>query len=76
VSAVIGTVAAAIDLLGALLTEAQKISAIIQTQTAAGASTLTAQQWSAITGDDDSSEAALAEAITSLKAAGAQPPPP
>jgi len=62
-------VSAAIDLLLELITNAQKIGAIIQTAQAAGSTTLTADQWSQIVGADDSAEAALTAAIAKAKAA-------
>lgn len=65
-----GTVTAAVDLLVALLSNAQKISQLIQAAQAAGQSTLTADQWAQITGADDSAEADLAAAIAAAKAAG------
>jgi hypothetical protein len=63
-------VSAAIDLLVALISNAQQISQLIQTAQASGATTLTAAQWATITGDDDSAEAALTAAIAAAKAAG------
>ena len=63
-------VSAAIDLLVALISNAQQISQLIQTAQATGATTLTAAQWATITGNDDSAEAALAAAIAAAKAAG------
>ena len=67
-----GTVAvsAAVDLLVALLTNAQQISQIIQEAQAAGQTQLTAAQWAIITGTDTSAEAALTAAIAKAKAAG------
>jgi hypothetical protein len=69
-AAVIAEVSAAIDLLVELIEQAQKISLIVQTQQAAGLTTLTADQWASIVGDDDSAEAALTQAIAAAKAAG------
>lgn len=63
-------VAAAVDLLVALLQNAQSISQLIQAAQAAGQTELTAEQWATITGNDDSAEAALAAAIIAAKAAG------
>lgn len=63
-------VAAAVDLLVALLQNAQSISQLIQAAQAAGQTELTAEQWATITGNDDSAEAALAAAIITAKAAG------
>jgi hypothetical protein len=63
-------VSAAVDLLVALLTNAQAISQIIQEAQASGSDVLTAEQWAVITGNDDSAEAALTAAIATAKAAG------
>jgi hypothetical protein len=63
-------VSAAVDLLVALLTNAQAISQIIQEAQASGATTLTAAQWATITGNDDSAEAELTAAIAAAKAQG------
>jgi len=63
-------VSAAVDLLVALLQNAQGISLIIQEAQAAGQVTLTAAQWAIIVGNDDSAEAALSAAIAAAKAAG------
>lgn len=63
-------ISVAVDLLVELITQAQRISALIQAQTAAGASTLTADQWATITGSDDSAENALNAAIAAAKASG------
>jgi hypothetical protein len=63
-------VSAAIDLLVALISNAQQISQLIQTAQAAGQTDLTAEQWSSIVGADNSAEAALAAAIAAAKAAG------
>lgn len=67
-----GTVAvsAAIDLLLALINNAQQISQIIQTANANGQTMLTPEQWAVIVGNDDSAEAALNAAIIAAKAAG------
>jgi hypothetical protein len=67
-----GTVAvsAAIDLLVALLNNAQNIGQIIQTAQANGQTKLTPEQWASITGADDSAEANLTAAIAAAKAAG------
>lgn len=65
-----GTVAAAVDLIVELLSQAQKISQLIQTAQAAGQTDLTPAQWAQITGSDDSAEAALAAAIAAAKAKG------
>jgi hypothetical protein len=63
-------VSAAVDLLVALLTNAQSISQIIQEAQSAGQTNLTPAQWATITGNDDSAEAALSAAIATAKAAG------
>lgn len=63
-------VSAAVDLLVALLQNAQSISQLIQTAQASGQTDLTAAQWATITGNDDSAEAALTAAIAAAKAAG------
>lgn len=60
----------AITLLNALLANASKIAALIQTAQAAGQTDLTSDQWAQITGADDSAEAALTAAIAAAKAAG------
>lgn len=62
--------AAAIDLLLALIENAQKIGALVQAAQAAGQTDLTPAQWATITGADDSAEAALTAAIAAAKAAG------
>lgn len=61
-------VSAAVDLLVALLSNAQQISTLIQTAQAAGRTTLTADEWSTVVGADDSAEAALLAAIAKAKA--------
>ena len=61
---------AAVDLLVALISNAQQISLLIQTAQSSGATTLTVAQWATITGNDDSAEAALAAAIAVAKATG------
>ena len=63
-------VSAAIDLLVALLDNASQISQIIQEAQSSGQTTLTAEQWATITGNDDSAEAALSAAIAAAKAQG------
>lgn len=63
-------ISAAIDLLVALLQNAQSISQIIQEAQASGSTTLTTAQWATITGNDDSAEAALTAAIAAAVAAG------
>ena len=70
-----GTVAvsAAVDLLVAILSNAQQISTLIQTAQAAGRTTLTADEWASVVGADNSAEAALVAAIAKAKAAGATP---
>jgi hypothetical protein len=69
-AAIAGEVSAAIDLLVALIDNAQQISQLIQTAQASGQTTLTPAQWSQITGADNSAEAALTTAIAAAKAAG------
>jgi hypothetical protein len=64
-------VAAAVDLLVALLANAQSIGQIIQTAQASGQTNLTPEQWATITGNDDSAEAQLLAAIAAAKASGA-----
>jgi hypothetical protein len=63
-------VSAAVDLLVALLQNAQTISQIIQEAQASGQIVLTPAQWAVITGNDDSAEAALSAAIAAAKAKG------
>lgn len=63
-------ISAAVDLLVALMTNATQISQLIQTAQAAGQTSLTADQWATITGNDDSAEAALSAAIAAAKAQG------
>lgn len=63
-------VSAAVDLLVALITNAQQISQLIQTAQAAGQTNLTPEQWATVVGADDSAEAALTAAIAAAKAAG------
>jgi hypothetical protein len=63
-------ISAAVDLLVALLDNAQSIGQIIQEANASGSTTLTAAQWAQITGNDDSAEAALTAAIAAAKAQG------
>jgi hypothetical protein len=65
-----GTAAAALDLIVALLGNAQKIGAILQTVQAEGRTTLTPEEWAAVTGADDSAEAQVLAAIQAAKAAG------
>ena len=63
-------VTAAVDLLVALLQNAQQISSLIQTAQAAGRTTLTPEEWATITGNDDSAEALVVAAIAAAKARG------
>lgn len=56
-------VSVAVDLLVALLNNASQIGQLIQQAQANGQTTLTADQWAQITGNDDSAEAALTAAI-------------
>ena len=65
-----GTIAEAIALLVAATQAASTIAPIIQAAQAAGQTTLTPDQWAAITGADDSAEAQLSAAIAVAKAAG------
>jgi hypothetical protein len=69
-AAVAAEVSAAVDLLVALIDNAQQISTMIQAAQAAGQTTLTPAQWATIVGADNSAEAALMAAIASAKAAG------
>jgi hypothetical protein len=64
-----GTVSAAIELLTALLTEAAKISTLVQTAQASGQTTLPTDAWAQIVGADTDAETALTNAIA--KAQGA-----
>lgn len=63
-------VAVAFDLMVELLKNATQISQLIQTATANGQTELTAEQWAAIVGTDDSATAALATAIAVAKSQG------
>jgi len=63
-------VSAAVDLVVALLQNATQISQLIQAAQAAGQTTLTAEQWATITGNDDSAETALTAAIAAAKQEG------
>ena len=63
-------VSVAVDLLVALLNNAQQISELIQTAQANGQTELTPDQWSTIIGADNSAESALLAAIAAAKAAG------
>lgn len=60
----------AVDLLVALLNNAQSIGSIIQTAQNENRTTLTADEWSTIIGADDSAEAGVLAAIAAAKAAG------
>ncbi len=60
-------IAIAVDLLTTLLQNASAISGLIQTATAEGRTTLTASEWAAIVGNDDSAEASLIAAIAKAK---------
>jgi len=64
-------VSVAVDLLVALLQNAQQISQLIQQAQASGSTTLPADAWNAIIGADDAAEASLAAAIA--KATGTVP---
>lgn len=69
-AAVLPTVVDAIDLALAGLQAAQQINQIVQTATADGRTTLTADEWAQVTGSETSAEAALSAAIAKAKAAG------
>lgn len=60
----------AVDLLVALLNNAQSIGAIIQTAQNENRTTLTDDEWKIIIGADDSAEAGVLAAIATAKAAG------
>jgi len=60
-------VSIAVDLLVALLQNAQQISQLIQSAQASGSQTLPADAWSAIIGADDAAETSLATAIAKAK---------
>lgn len=64
-------VSIAVDLLVALLSNAQQISQLIQTAQASGSTTLSTDAWNAILGADSAAEGSLAAAIA--KAQGATP---
>jgi hypothetical protein len=61
-------ISAAVGLVTALLTNATRISALIQQATQSGSHVLTVDQWSQIIGADDSAEASLISAIAAAKA--------
>jgi len=61
-------VSVAVDLLVALLNNANQIGTLIQQAQANGQTTLTPEQWAQITGADNSAEAQLAAAIAKAKA--------
>jgi hypothetical protein len=63
-------VADAIDLLVAATEAAATIAPIIQKAQAEGRTTLTPDEWTQITGDELSAEAALSAAIAAAKALG------
>lgn len=60
----------AVDLLVALLNNAQSIGQIIQTAQSQNRTTLTDDEWKTIVGADDSAEANVLAAIATAKAAG------
>lgn len=64
-------VSVAVDLLVALLQNAQQISLLIQQAQASGSTTLAPDAWNAIIGADDAAEASLTAAI--VKAVGTAP---
>ena len=63
-------IANAIDLAIAAMQAALQIQQMVQSATAQGRTTLTADEWSAITGAENSAEAALSAAIANAKAIG------
>ena len=67
--ATIVDISAAIGLVTALLSNATRISTLIQEAASSGSHVLNASQWSQIIGVDDSAEASLAAAIAAAKAA-------
>lgn len=69
-SAVAAGIVDALDLLVAATQAAATIAPIVQAAQAAGQTTLTPDQWAAITGNETSAEAALTAAIAKAKAAG------
>jgi hypothetical protein len=69
-AAVAADISAAVDLLVALINNAQQISTMIQAAQGAGQTTLTPDQWATIIGADNSAEASLTQAIATAKAAG------
>lgn len=69
-SAVLPAVADALDLLVAAAQAVSQIAPIVKQAQAEGRTTLTADEWSQVTGADDSAEAALSTAIAAAKAKG------
>jgi len=81
VSAVVAGVADALDILVSAAQAISTITPIIQQAQAQGRTTLTAEEWAQITGNETSAEAALSAAIAKAKgltapAPSPQPPPP
>jgi hypothetical protein len=69
-AAALPLIANGIDLLVGILGAAAKIAPIIQAAQSQGRTTLTAEEWAQITGDETSAEAALSDAIAKAKALG------
>jgi hypothetical protein len=66
-AASIATAAEALQLLIAATQAASQIATVLQQIQASGATGLTADQWAAIVGNDDSAEAALSAAIAAAR---------
>lgn len=69
-AALLPTLANGLDLALAALAAAQKIGSIVSNASAQGRTTLTADEWAQITGDETSAEAQLSAAIAAAKARG------